>query len=72
MGSNKPRGLQAARKLRISRRENRWVSFCIHLLSLNEYDLKVHLLRPTKPTKSEPLETFIKHRLLVVHLMPRG
>lgn len=24
MGSNKPRGLQAARKLRTSRRENRW------------------------------------------------
>ncbi|QRV79229.1 ribosomal protein S12/S23 [Ceratobasidium sp. AG-Ba] len=24
MGSNKPRGLNAARKLRISRRENRW------------------------------------------------
>jgi hypothetical protein len=26
MGSNKPRGLQAARKLRNDRRENRWVS----------------------------------------------
>jgi small subunit ribosomal protein S23e len=25
MGSNKPRGLQAARKLRTTRRENRWV-----------------------------------------------
>ena len=29
MGSNKPRGLQAARKLRNDRRENRWVS--LHL-----------------------------------------
>jgi hypothetical protein len=28
MGSNKPRGLQAARKLRTTRRENRWVRPC--------------------------------------------
>ena len=38
MGSNKPRGLHAARKLRNDRRENRWVSlwkivYCLSLLT---------------------------------------
>jgi hypothetical protein len=69
--ANKPRGLQAARKLRNSRRDNRWVRFppglpcsCLHyslILCITVWGLIFHDLRRTNHTKSALLETFTKH-----------
>ena len=67
--ANKPRGLQAARKLRNNRRDNRWVRFPLGLPRLH-YSLILYMtvvgppfrdLRQINRTKSVPLETFTKH-----------
>ena len=67
--ANKPRGLQAARKLRNSRRDNRWVRFTpglprLHyslILCVTMGGVPFHDLRRINRIKSAPLETFTKH-----------
>ena len=63
--ANKPRGLQAARKLRNTRRDNRWVGLPPDL-PYSHYSLilcmaSFHDLRRINHIKSAPLETFTKH-----------
>ncbi|KAF8588682.1 ribosomal protein S12/S23 [Ramaria rubella] len=58
MGSNKPRGLQAARKLRNDRRENRWVCPIIHI---NVFAVKLKMsVQADKSYKKRALGNFYK------------
>ena len=64
--ANKPRGLQAARKLRNTRRDNRWVRsnlLCLHTSQLIIYicGALFREIRQTNLTKSAPLATFTRH-----------
>jgi hypothetical protein len=67
--ANKPRGLKAARKLRNTRRDNRWVRFPLGLPCFTSFadplrdcwGTPFHDLRRTNHTKSALLETSTKH-----------
>ncbi len=66
--ANKPRGLQAARKLRNDRRENRWVGNH-RIIRFFRSLTRGH--RRTRPTKNGHSETSTRRRPLVDHRTPR-